>query len=87
MIYILFVRANSTEDAVRRGQRQVEQVKLKISMQMDDKTFQAALLETQVFSMSSVYDKRLMMDRCWLFQEIILSGTLMLCKSLLKDHC
>ena len=41
-------RANSVEDAVRRGQRQVEQVKLKISMQMDDKTFQAALLETQV---------------------------------------
>lgn len=44
-----FLRANSTEDAMKRGQRQVEQVKLKISMQMDDKTFQAALLETQVF--------------------------------------
>ncbi|KAF8798977.1 hypothetical protein BYT27DRAFT_7236610 [Phlegmacium glaucopus] len=43
-------RANSAEDAVRRGQRQVEQVKLKISMQMDDKTFQAALLETQVLA-------------------------------------
>jgi len=41
-------RANSVEDAVRRGQRQVEQVKLKMSMQMDDKTFQACLLETQV---------------------------------------
>ncbi|TFK28071.1 hypothetical protein FA15DRAFT_612999 [Coprinopsis marcescibilis] len=41
-------RANSVEDAVRRGQRQVEQVKLKMSMQMDDKTFQAAMLETQV---------------------------------------
>ena len=42
------LRANSVEDAVRRGQRQVEQVKLKISMQMDDKTFQAAIVETQV---------------------------------------
>ncbi|KAG6854116.1 hypothetical protein C0991_010280 [Blastosporella zonata] len=41
-------RANSVEDAVRRGQRQVEQVKLKMSMQMDDKTFQSCLLETQV---------------------------------------
>ncbi|KAF8918988.1 Rapamycin-insensitive companion of mTOR, N-term-domain-containing protein [Mucidula mucida] len=41
-------RANSVEDPVRRGQRQVEQVKLKMSMQMEDKTFQAALLETQV---------------------------------------
>ncbi|KAJ7644182.1 Rapamycin-insensitive companion of mTOR, N-term-domain-containing protein [Roridomyces roridus] len=41
-------RANSAEDAIRRGQRQVEQVKLKMSMQMDDKTFQASLLETQV---------------------------------------
>ncbi|EPQ54453.1 hypothetical protein GLOTRDRAFT_116357 [Gloeophyllum trabeum ATCC 11539] len=41
-------RANSGEDAVRRGQRQVEQVKLKMGMQMDDRTFQAALLETQV---------------------------------------
>lgn len=41
-------RANSAEDAVRRGQRQVEQIKIKISMQMDDKTFQSCLLETQV---------------------------------------
>ncbi|KDR82835.1 hypothetical protein GALMADRAFT_88557 [Galerina marginata CBS 339.88] len=43
-------RANSVEDAVRRGQRQVEQVKLKMSMQMDDKTFQSSLLETQVMT-------------------------------------
>ncbi|CAA7271328.1 unnamed protein product [Cyclocybe aegerita] len=43
-------RANSVEDAVRRGQRQVEQVKLKMSMQMDDRTFQASLLETQVMT-------------------------------------
>lgn len=41
-------RANSAEDAVRRGQRQVEQSKIKIGMQMDDKTFQSCLLETQV---------------------------------------
>ncbi|KAF5385668.1 hypothetical protein D9757_005476 [Collybiopsis confluens] len=42
------LRANSVDDAVRRGQRQVEQAKLKVGMQMDDKTFQATLLETQV---------------------------------------
>lgn len=42
------IRANSAEDAVRRGQRQVEQVKLKMSMQMDDRTFQSSILETQV---------------------------------------
>ncbi|EGN98236.1 hypothetical protein SERLA73DRAFT_169260 [Serpula lacrymans var. lacrymans S7.3] len=41
-------RANSAEDAVRRGQRQVEQVKVKMGMQMDDKTFQSSLLEAQV---------------------------------------
>jgi rapamycin-insensitive companion of mTOR len=41
-------RASSVEDAVRRGQRQVEQVKIKMGMQMDDKTFQSCLLETQV---------------------------------------
>ncbi|KAF8139513.1 Rapamycin-insensitive companion of mTOR, N-term-domain-containing protein [Mycena galopus ATCC 62051] len=41
-------RANSAEDAIRRGQKQIEQVKLKMSMQMDDKTFQSSLLETQV---------------------------------------
>ncbi|KII86754.1 hypothetical protein PLICRDRAFT_43412 [Plicaturopsis crispa FD-325 SS-3] len=41
-------RASSIEDAVRRGQRQVEQVRIKMGMQMDDKTFQASLLETQV---------------------------------------
>ncbi|KAI0822217.1 Rapamycin-insensitive companion of mTOR, N-term-domain-containing protein [Trametes gibbosa] len=41
-------RANSIEEAVRRGQRQAEQVKLKVGMQMDDKTFQTLLPETQV---------------------------------------
>jgi len=40
-------RANS-EDAVRRGQRQVEQVKIKMGMQMDGEAFRASLLETQV---------------------------------------
>lgn len=49
-------RANSVEDAVRRGQRQVEQVKIKMGMQMDDKAFQAALLETQV-SMTKEHNK------------------------------
>ncbi|KXN88287.1 Protein ste16 [Leucoagaricus sp. SymC.cos] len=41
-------RANSVEDPVRRGQRHVEQVKAKMSMQMDDRTFQATVIETQV---------------------------------------
>jgi large subunit ribosomal protein L17e len=40
--------ANSVEDPVRRGQRHVEQVKAKMSMQMDDRTFQTAVIETQV---------------------------------------
>ncbi|KAF8195553.1 Rapamycin-insensitive companion of mTOR, N-term-domain-containing protein [Pholiota molesta] len=51
------LRANSVEDAVRRGQRQVEQVKLKMSMQMDDKTFQACLLETQVMTSPKDHSK------------------------------
>ncbi|KAJ8469790.1 hypothetical protein ONZ51_g8763 [Trametes cubensis] len=42
-------RANSIEDALRR-QRQIEPAKLKMSMQMDDKTFQALLLDTQVMA-------------------------------------
>ena len=37
------------EDHVRRGQRQVEQVKIKMAMQMDDKTFQGSIIDTQVF--------------------------------------
>lgn len=46
--YESFTRANSVEEAVRRGQRHVEQAKLKLGMQMDDKAFQASLLESQV---------------------------------------
>lgn len=33
---------------MRRGQRQVEQVKIKMGMQMDGEAFRATLLETQV---------------------------------------
>ena len=44
----LNVRANSVEESVRRSQRAVEQERIKLRMQMDDKTFQACLLETQV---------------------------------------
>ena len=33
---------------MRRGQRQVEQVKMRIGMQIDDKSFHAMLLESQV---------------------------------------
>ena len=42
--------ANSVDDPVRRNQRHVEQVKAKMSMQMDDRTFQATVIETQVGS-------------------------------------
>lgn len=38
------------EEAVRRGQRQVEQTKIKLGMQMDDKTFQSLLLDSQVLA-------------------------------------
>ncbi|TIB33360.1 hypothetical protein E3P77_01003 [Wallemia ichthyophaga] len=41
-------RSNSLDDPMRRGQRQVEQVKMRIGMQIDDKNFQAMLLESQV---------------------------------------
>ncbi|KLO15978.1 hypothetical protein SCHPADRAFT_823888 [Schizopora paradoxa] len=41
-------RANSVEDPVRRGQRQAEQVRVRTAMQMDDKAFQSALIDTQV---------------------------------------
>ncbi|KAG8904203.1 hypothetical protein FRB99_002106 [Tulasnella sp. 403] len=41
-------RANSIEDTMRRNQRQVEQVKIKLSMQIDDKTFQDIIIKTQV---------------------------------------
>ncbi|KAF5369485.1 hypothetical protein D9758_002757 [Tetrapyrgos nigripes] len=44
------IRANSVDDAIRRGQRQVEQVKIKIGMQMDDKTFQSSLIDTAVMT-------------------------------------
>ncbi|KAI0697900.1 Rapamycin-insensitive companion of mTOR, N-term-domain-containing protein [Cytidiella melzeri] len=43
-------RANSIEDAVRRGQRQVEQARIKLGMQMDDRGFQALLLDSQVLA-------------------------------------
>jgi hypothetical protein len=52
VVAFTFRRANSVEDAVRRGQRQVEQVKVRLGMQMDDRAFQASLLETQVYYFS-----------------------------------
>lgn len=42
--------ANSVDDAVRRGLRHVEQVKLKMSMQMDDRVFHSSMIETQVMA-------------------------------------
>ena len=48
MCIIYTCRANSVEESVRRGQRQAEQSKLKLGMQIDDKSFQNLLLESQV---------------------------------------
>ncbi|CUA72508.1 Protein ste16 [Schizosaccharomyces pombe 972h-] [Rhizoctonia solani] len=41
-------RANSVEDTMRRGQRQVERSKIKRGMEIDDKGFQVMLIDTQV---------------------------------------
>jgi rapamycin-insensitive companion of mTOR len=41
-------RSHSHVDPVERGQRQVEQVRKRLGMQMDDRQFQAALVESQV---------------------------------------
>ncbi|KIM25763.1 hypothetical protein M408DRAFT_203761 [Serendipita vermifera MAFF 305830] len=41
-------RANSVDDPMRRGQRQIEQVKIKMALSLDDKTFQLMLSDTQV---------------------------------------
>ena len=50
-MYVMIQRANSVEDSMRsRGQRQVEQAKAKLGMQVDEKTFQTLLIETQVRS-------------------------------------
>ncbi|EJD50823.1 hypothetical protein AURDEDRAFT_111977 [Auricularia subglabra TFB-10046 SS5] len=43
-------RANSVDEPVRRGQRTVDSVKIKMGMQIDDRGFQALLLETQVLT-------------------------------------
>ncbi|ELU39022.1 ste16 [Rhizoctonia solani AG-1 IA] len=40
-------RANSVEDTMRRGQRQVERSKIKRGMEIDDRGFQAMLIDTQ----------------------------------------
>jgi rapamycin-insensitive companion of mTOR len=43
-------RANSVDDAVRRGQRQAEQARIKQGMQMDDRSFQTLLLDSQILA-------------------------------------
>lgn len=53
--------ANSVDDPARRNQRHVEQVKAKMSMQMDDRTFQATVIETQVRSFITVIQFRFLM--------------------------
>lgn len=46
--HIIGNRANSVEESMRRNQRQIDQNKMTLGMQMDDKAFQNLLLETQV---------------------------------------
>ncbi|GJJ15545.1 hypothetical protein Clacol_009823 [Clathrus columnatus] len=41
-------RANSVEETMRRNQRQIDQTKMTLGMQLDDRAFQNLLLETQV---------------------------------------
>jgi rapamycin-insensitive companion of mTOR len=41
-------RSNSQTDPVERGQRQVDQVRRRLGMQMDDRQFQSALVDSQV---------------------------------------
>ncbi|KAJ9126932.1 hypothetical protein QFC24_001163 [Naganishia onofrii] len=41
-------RADSVIDPLERGQRQVEKEKIRVSMQMDDRQFQGALVDSQV---------------------------------------
>ena len=41
-------RADSVDDPMRRGQRQIEQVKLKIAMQLDDRSFQQLMVDSKV---------------------------------------
>lgn len=43
-------RANSLDDPLKRGQRQVETVKLIVGMQIDDTNFRNQLLTSQVLS-------------------------------------
>ncbi|KZV78009.1 hypothetical protein EXIGLDRAFT_83859, partial [Exidia glandulosa HHB12029] len=43
-------RANSVDEPVRRGQRQHVENRIKLGMQIDDRAFQALLLETQVLT-------------------------------------
>ncbi|KAF8305657.1 hypothetical protein DL93DRAFT_2172481 [Clavulina sp. PMI_390] len=46
-------RANSVEDTVRRDRRQVDQTRIQHILQMDDRTFQSFILDTQVMSQTS----------------------------------
>jgi hypothetical protein len=44
---------------MRRGQRQVEQVRVRLGMQIDDKSFNSLLIETQVRVPDRLNDIRL----------------------------
>lgn len=43
------LRSNSVQDSLIRGQRQVESVKIRMGLQMDDKHFLSLLNDTQVW--------------------------------------
>jgi hypothetical protein len=42
------ISVDSVIDPLERGQRQVEKEKIRVSMQMDDRQFQGALVDSQV---------------------------------------
>jgi hypothetical protein len=90
MIWFLIFSANSVEDPVRRGQRQVEQVKAKMSMQMDDRTFQATVIETQVRILHLLFTSPSLMlfganNKRLCKQKISQNGIMKHCKTSLMD--
>lgn len=48
LLIVCIGRADSVVDPLERGQRQVEQDRIRLGMQMDDRQFQGALVDTQV---------------------------------------
>lgn len=49
------ISADSVIDSLERGQRQVEKERIRVSMQMDDRQFQGALVDSQVRNPSTIH--------------------------------